>query len=117
MNAHHHNMHAHNNDEGVQPDAMNLPMGSAGHDHHAMMIADFKKRFYLVLVLTIPVMLLSEMIQQWLSIRIAFRGSQYILLALSSMVFFYGGWPFLKGLADEMKGSKPGMMTLIGFRV
>jgi Cu2+-exporting ATPase len=92
-------------------------MGHAGHDHHAMMIADFRKRFYAVLVLTIPVMLLSEMIQHWLNIQISFAGSKYILLALSSIVFFYGGWPFLKGLVDELKARNPGMMFLIGFAI
>jgi Cu2+-exporting ATPase len=92
-------------------------MDHAGHDHHAMMIADFKKRFYVVLVLTIPIMLLSQMIQHWLDLHISFAGSQYILLLLASIVFFYGGWPFLRGLVDEMKSWKPGMMTLIGFAI
>ena len=95
-------------------DDHNPPMG---HDHHKMMIADFKKRFFVVLILTIPVMLLSEMIQHWLNIHITFIGSRYILLALSTIVFFYGGWPFLKGWYDEMKTWKPGMMTLIGFAI
>src|SRR5215207_7984668 len=67
---------------------MNPPMGHAGHDHHKMMITDFKKRFYVVLILTIPIMLLSEMIQHWLNIQINFPGSQYVLLLLSSIVFF-----------------------------
>src|SRR4030095_55321 len=102
----HHMMHDHN-----------LPMGHAGPDHHKMMIADFKKRFYVVLILTIPIMLLSEMIQHWLNIQISFTGSQYFLLVLSSIVFFYGGWPFLKGWFEEMKAWRPGMMTLIGFAI
>ena len=76
----------------------NPPMDAAGHNHHAMMIEDFKKRFYVVLLLTIPIMLLSEMIQHWLNLNISFPGSRYILFALSTVVFFYGGWPFLKGL-------------------
>ncbi len=92
-------------------------MGHAGHDHHAMMIDDFKKRFYVVLILTIPIMLLSTMIQHWLNIHIAFKGSSFILLFLSSIVFFYGGWPFLKGWWNEMKSWNPGMMTLIGFAI
>lgn len=96
---------------------MNVPMGHSGHDHHAMMINDFQKRFYVVLVLTIPVMLLSEMIQHWLNIHINFSGSQNVLLVLSSIVFFYGGLPFLKGWVNEMKIWKPGMMTLIGFAI
>lgn len=87
------------------------------HDHHAMMIADFRKRFYVVLVLTIPVMLLSKMIQHWMGMEISFPGDNYLLLALSTVVFFYGGWPFLKGLWDEMKAKDPGMMTLIGFAI
>lgn len=92
-------------------------MGHEGHDHHVMMIADFRKRFYAVLLLTIPIMLLSEMIQHWLDLHISFQGSTYILFALSSVVFFYGGWPFLKGLVDEAKAKNPGMMFLIGFAI
>lgn len=88
-----------------------------GHKAHASGIADFKRRFYAVLILTIPVMLLSEMIQHWLNIHISFLGSKYVLLALSSVVFFYGGWPFLKGLVGEMRAKNPGMMTLVGFAI
>lgn len=95
----------------------NPPMGHVGHDHHAMMIQDFKKRFYIVLILTVPIMLLSEMIQHWLNIHFSFPGSDYVLFALASVVFFYGGWPFLKGWFDEMKAKNPGMMTLVGFAI
>ena len=87
------------------------------HNKHSGMIADFKKRFYVVSALTVPIMLLSEMIQQWLNIHISFEGSKYVLLLLSSVVFFYGGWPFLKGLVDETKAKNPGMMFLIGFAI
>lgn len=89
----------------------------AHHDHHAMMIADFRKRFYVVLVLTVPVMLLSKMIQHWLGFSFTFSGDVYVLLILSSIVFIYGGWPFLKGWWEEMKSREPGMMTLIGFAI
>ena len=92
-------------------------MGMEGHNHHAMMVADFKKRFYLVLALTIPIMLLSPMIQEFMGVNWQFTGSKYILLALSSVVFFYGGWPFFKGLVDEVKTRNPGMMFLIGFAI
>jgi len=95
----------------------NPSMGISGHNHHAMMIADFKKRFYVVLVLTIPIMLLSTMIQQFMGIHWQPAGSPYILFALSSAVFFYGGWPFLKGLVNEVKTKNPGMMFLIGFAI
>jgi Cu2+-exporting ATPase len=94
----------------------NPPMGHEGHNHNSM-IADFRKRFYVVLVLTIPIMLLSEMIQHFVGVDWQFAGSKYILFALSTIVFLYGGWPFLKGLADEVKAKNPGMMFLIGFAI
>ena len=91
--------------------------GDMGHDHHTMMIDDFRKRFWISLVLTVPVLLLSEMIQHWLGFKIKFTGDKYILLALSTFIFFYGGWPFLKGLIDELKAKSPGMMTLIALAI
>ena len=94
----------------------NAPMGMPGHDHN-MMIADFKKRFYVVLILTIPIMLLSMMIQKFLGVNWQFTGSQYILFGLSSIVFFYGGWPFVKGFVNEVKTKSTGMMILIGFAI
>jgi Cu2+-exporting ATPase len=104
-------------DHGKMPHSDKPGMGMSGHNHHAMMIADFKKRFYVVLALTIPIMLLSPMIQQFIGVNWPFTGSSYILLALSSVVYFYGGWPFLKGLADEVRTKTPGMMFLIGFAI
>ena len=97
--------------------AANPPMDHAGHNHHAMMIADFKKRFYVVLALTVPILLLSTMIQHFVGIHWQFTDSSYILFALSTVVFIYGGWPFLKGLVTELKEKNPGMMTLIGFAI
>jgi Cu2+-exporting ATPase len=94
----------------------NPSMGVEGHNH-AMMIADFKKRFYVVLILTIPIVLLSTIIQQFIGVDWDFNGSKYILFALSSVVFFYGGWPFFKGLVNEVKTKNPGMMFLIGFAI
>lgn len=95
----------------------NPQMGMEGHNHHAMMIADFKKRFYVVLILTIPIMLLSTMIQHFMKVDWQFADSQYILFTLSTVVFFYGGYPFLKGLVNEVKAKNPGMMFLIGFAI
>ncbi|MBC7650972.1 MAG: copper-translocating P-type ATPase [Deinococcales bacterium] len=94
----------------------NPQMGHEGHNHNDM-IADFKKRFYVVLILTIPIMLLSKMIQQFIGVNWQFSGSNYILFGLSTIVFFYGGWPFLKGLVNEVKAKNPGMMFLIGFAI
>lgn len=90
---------------------------SGGHAHHAGMIDDFKRRFYVVLALTIPIMALSPMIQHWLGIDWAFAGSGYILLGLSTIVFFYGGWPFLQGLITEIKSKALGMMTLVAVAI
>jgi len=123
MEHHHHEHSQHEMKKEISAHAhhemhdANPPMGHAGHDHHAMMIEEFRKKFYVVLVLTIPTMLLSEMIQHWLGIRISFPGSKYVLLLLSSIIFFYGGMPFLKGWTGEMKAKNPGMMTLIGFAI
>lgn len=82
-----------------------------------MMTGDFKKRFYVTLALTVPVLLLSPMIQHWLKVDWGFPGSKWLLFALSTVLFVYGGWPFLKGLADELKARNPGMMTLVGFAI
>ncbi|SHG97290.1 Cu2+-exporting ATPase [Chryseolinea serpens] len=89
----------------------------SGHSHHAGMIDDFKKRFYVVLGLTVPIMALSPMIRLWLGIEWGFPGSDYVLLLLSTFVFFYGGWPFLTGLVDEIKSRSLGMMTLVAVAI
>lgn len=94
----------------------------AGHmhqDHHAHMVADFRRRFWVSLVVTVPVLLLSPLIQDLLGIAdvIDFPGDSYVLWALSSVIFFYGGLPFLKGLYDELKSANPGMMTLIALAI
>ncbi|NIM98077.1 MAG: copper-translocating P-type ATPase [candidate division Zixibacteria bacterium] len=78
-----------------------------------MMVRDFKKRFYISLVLTIPILALSPMIQEFFGFSLSFAGDTIILFLLSSIVFFYGGWPFLKGMVKELKKKQPGMMTLI----
>ncbi|MGX1023552.1 copper-translocating P-type ATPase [Psychroflexus sp. MBR-150] len=87
------------------------------HDHHAMMIKDFKKRFWISLVLTLPIVVLAPMIQGLLNYELRFEGDRYIQFALSTIIFFYGGWPFLKGLFDEVKKKTPGMMTLIALAI
>lgn len=85
-----------------------------GHSqHHAAMIEDFKKRFWVVLALSIPIVILSEMVQMLFGYTLSFPGSKIILFALSSIVFFYGGLPFFKGARDELNDRKPGMMMLI----
>src|SRR5660397_177730 len=87
----------------------------AGHqNHHEMMVADFRRRFWISIVVTVPVLLLSPLIQDLLGLEaLAFPGDSYILLALSTFIFGYGGYPFLSGAADELKKAHPGMMTLV----
>ena len=87
------------------------------HDHHQMMINDFKKRFWASSILTIPILLLSPMVQRWLGVNWGFQGDSWVLFALSSIVYFYGGWPFLSGIVEELKKRKPGMMTLIAVAI
>jgi P-type Cu2+ transporter len=88
-------------------------------DHHAHMVADFRRRFWVALILGIPVVLLSPMIQQFMGVsgQWDFPGDAYIQFGFSSIVFFYGGWPFLTGLVDELTQKNPGMMTLIGLAI
>ena len=95
------------------------PSPEVHHDHHEHMIADFRRRFWICVAVTIPILLLSHMIQEWIGLghALQFRGDIYILFALSSFVFFYGGYPFLKGFIDEIKSSQPGMMTLIAIAI
>ncbi|HUF07673.1 MAG TPA: copper-translocating P-type ATPase [Rhodothermales bacterium] len=89
------------------------------HAHHAHMVADFRRRFWVSLALTIPILVLSPMIQDWLGLTEAlqFPGDLWALFALSSVVFFYGGKPFLAGIYKELKGGEPGMMTLIAIAI
>lgn len=90
----------------------------AGHDHSAM-VADFRKRFWVTLVFTPPVLLLSPMIQHWLGVAetLTFAGDRLILFALSTIVYVYGGWPFLTGFLSELRKGQPGMMTLIALAI
>lgn len=107
----HHSSHESSSHDGK------ISTGEMHHDHHKMMIDDFKRRFYVTLVITIPVMLLSPMIQQWFHFEIQFKGATYLLFALSTIIFFYGGMPFLKGLITEIKQRALGMMTLIAVAI
>jgi Cu2+-exporting ATPase len=83
------------------------------------MVADFRRRFWISLAVSVPVLLLSPMIQRFLGLREALRfpGDLYVLFLLSSFVFVYGGAPFLKGMAAELKKRNPGMMTLIAVAI
>ena len=84
---------------------------------HQKMLEDFKKRFKISLVITVPILVLSPMIQSFFGYTLEFAGSKYLLFLLSTVIFFYGGWPFLSGLKDELSDKNPGMMTLIALAI
>ncbi len=93
--------------------------GGRGASHHEKMIAEFRRRFWVSLVLTVPVLVLSPMIQGWLGLTetLSFAYDGYVQLVFASAVFIYGGWPFLKGLGREIGQKQPGMMTLIAVAI
>ena len=119
----HHKHHSHTMEKHIHSDGNRAKQNN--HDkhnhseHHGHMIEDFKKRFWISLVITIPILFLSPLVQHFLGLKEAlrFNGDIYVLFALSSFIFFYGGWPFLKGLVDELKKKQPGMMTLIALAI
>jgi P-type Cu2+ transporter len=90
-----------------------------GPAHQAHMAADFQRRFWISLVLTVPILVLSPMLQSLVGLRdaIHFPGDLYVLFGLSSAVFWYGGWPFLRGFVEELTSRRPGMMTLISVAI
>ncbi|MCK9426937.1 MAG: copper-translocating P-type ATPase [Ignavibacteriaceae bacterium] len=114
--------HSKYNDENSHEKMNHKKEEHGGHsrsEHEGHTIEGFKKRFWISIVFTIPILILSPMIQHFLGLKEAlrFNGDIYALFALSSFVFFYGGYPFLKGLFDELKNKLPGMMTLIALAI
>ena len=83
----------------------------SGHAHH---IQEFKKKFWVCLVITIPILLFSETIQNWFGYSITFAYQNELLFVLALIIYGYGGLPFLRGMVKELKNHQPGMMTLIG---
>jgi len=83
------------------------------------MVDDFRRRFWISLALTIPVLATSEMVQHLLGLRgrLAFPGARFVEFGFASAVYFYGGWPFLTGLVAELRKRLPGMMTLVGLAI
>jgi Cu2+-exporting ATPase len=93
--------------------------GAAHHTHHAHMVADFQRRFWVSLVLTAPLLALAPMIQHWLGLRelLHFPGDSLIAFGLATVIFFYGGRPFLTGFFDELRKRQPGMINARFLRV
>jgi Cu2+-exporting ATPase len=116
MKEENHGMHSRMKHEGSQQDMQGMKHGASGHamQGHMMHTGMFKKRFFVCLALTIPVLILSEAIQTWFRYTLTVPYQSYILLFLAVIIYAYGGWPFLKGLTQELRRAQPGMMTLIG---
>ena len=100
---------------------VHAPHGAAhaAHDRHAgHSVAMFRDRFWLALLLSVPTVVWSEMIQHWFGFRVpVFPGSAYIPAVFGSIVYFYGGWVFLQGAMRELRDRLPGMMTLIALAI
>lgn len=92
--------------------------GHEGHEgHHEMMVRDFKKRFIISAILSVPVLFFSPTVQGAFRYEVSFSGVEYMLLLFSSIIFFYGGVPFFKGLVEEFRKELPGMMTLVAIAI
>lgn len=118
---HNHSSHTHHH---MNTDAERLGreqhrehQGHSRHEGHS--IEDFRRRFWISLVITIPILLLSPMLQHWAGLGdlLRFSGDLYVLFALSTILYVYGGAPFLKGLLSEVRMKLPGMMTLVAVAI
>ncbi len=122
---HAHSTHQHEGHLGHHHSASQSNEHGHGHNHHhhdhtahhKMMIVDFRKRFWISLIITLPILVLSPLVQSVLGYKVDFIGANYVLFGLSVVIYFYGGWPFLTGLFNEVKSKQPGMMTLIGVAI
>ncbi|MEJ7753947.1 MAG: heavy metal translocating P-type ATPase [Candidatus Limnocylindrales bacterium] len=103
----------------MQHDQVHAPAAPAGHDRHAgHSVAMFRDRFWLSFALTIPVLIWSMDLQEWLGYMApAFPGSEFMGAVLGTAVFLYGGPVFLRGARDELRDRQPGMMTLISLAI
>ena len=95
------------------------PATPGGHAGHGDMVADFRRRFWASLALTVPVLILSPMVRDFVGRGMAplFASEEWVALALSSVIYFWGGWPFLQGALPEIRSGRPGMMTLVALAI
>jgi len=112
MNHSMHNMAGMEHDKDTSQNNQDNYNKHAGHS-----LENFKRKFYISLVFSLPILLLSPFIQGLLGISIKFTGDQWVLFLISSFVFFFGGSPFLVGAVNEIKHKALGMMTLISLAI
>src|SRR3989454_8695079 len=110
-----HDGHPHEHDAG--PAGQRMDHG--GHDKHAGHSPQmFRNRFFVSLLLTLPILYDAQLFQQWLGYRaVQFAGSEWITPVLAVVIFFYGGWPFVEGARRELAARQPGMMTLVALAI
>lgn len=108
---HDHKEHSHHSENHNQHSDSGYDKHEGHHTH------DFLKRFWISLIITVPILLLSEMIQEWFGFTVVFPGDKYVLLVLGTIMYIYGGMPFLKGMVDEIKAKAIGMMTLVAIAI
>jgi len=110
---------AHEGGEHTGHGATSEHAGHAAGRHEGHSVADFRRRFWVSLALTVPILALTPQLQSLLGVPgiLAFPGSTFVLFALSAAVYVYGGRPFLKGFVREMRARTPGMMTLIAVAI
>jgi Cu2+-exporting ATPase len=117
----HKEMHQHTNHENHSNHPMKMenhnPQGHDEGEHAGHSALMFKKRFFIVLLLTIPILLLSPTIQGWLNFSSSFYGDKFVLFALASIVVLWGGMPFFKGAKRELSQKNLGMMVLVSIAV
>jgi P-type Cu2+ transporter len=107
-----------NTDARHGPDAHAGHAGHGGHDQHAGHDPEmFRRRFWLSLALTIPLVVTSEMVMDWFGYSLDFWGKDLLGPVLGSLVFWWGGWPFLAGGVAELRDRQPGMMLLISMAI
>ncbi|MFS0983619.1 copper/silver-translocating P-type ATPase CopB [Enterococcus durans] len=127
--------HEHMNHEGMDHEHMNhknmnhgqMDHGNMNHDHmdhgsmggmdHSMHMGNFKQKFWLSLILAIPIILFSPMMGMEFPFQITFPGSEWVVLVLATILFVYGGQPFLSGAKMELQQKSPAMMTLIAMGI
>ncbi len=116
-----HTHHEHHTHDTPQQKKTSHDVIEHQHDHsnhHAMMAHDFKRRFFIALAISIPVLALSPSIQQWFGFDIpSFTGDQYVLFILASVIALYTAWPFYTHAKDEITDRELGMMTLVSIAV
>lgn len=116
-----HSMHmGHNHGDIANSKQMDHSM-HMDHDHggmdHSMHMGNFKQKFWLSLILAIPIILFSPMMGMEFPFQVTFPGSDWLVLILATILFIYGGQPFLSGAKMELKQKSPAMMTLIAMGI